>query len=129
MGLLLAKTAKLRSRHGMAGLPIALRLWLGNGWSSIRRLGLRADSDGIHRLLERDRFPGIGSRQISDLSAPELVMVARRIEDRGALDTAHRALGTCGQIFRYAVATQRCVRDPSGDLRGALPPVRGKHFA
>jgi integrase len=63
------------------------------------------------------------------LSAPELLAVMRRIEGRGAQDTAHRALGTCGQVFRYAIATGRATHDPAGDLRGALTPVRGKHFA
>lgn len=53
----------------------------------------------------------------------------RRIEQRGALETAHRALGNCGQVFRYAVATGRAERDPTGDLKGALPPVKGTHFA
>ena len=53
----------------------------------------------------------------------------QRIEKRGALETAHRALGNCGQVFRYAVATVRAERDPSGDLRGALPPAKGEHFA
>ena len=55
--------------------------------------------------------------------------MVRRIENRGALETAHRALGNCGQVFRYAVATGRAERDHSGDLRGALPPVKGEHFA
>jgi len=58
-----------------------------------------------------------------------LLTVVRRIEDRGALETAHRALGNCGQVFRYAVATGCAERDPSGDLRGALPPVKVEHFA
>ena len=54
----------------------------------------------------------------------------QRIEKRGALETAHRALGNCGQVFRYAIATGRAERDPSGDLRGALlPPAKGEHFA
>lgn len=53
----------------------------------------------------------------------------RRIEDRGALETAHRALDNCGQVFRYAIATGRATRDISSDLRGALPPVKGEHFA
>jgi hypothetical protein len=48
----------------------------------------------------------------------------RRIEKRGALETAHRALGNCGQVFRYAIATGRAKRDPTGDLRGALPAVK-----
>ncbi|MEA3643943.1 MAG: site-specific integrase [Lamprobacter sp.] len=54
--------------------------------------------------------------------------VIRRIEDRGALETAHRALQNCGQVLRFAVATGRVERDPTGDLRGALPPVKSDHF-
>lgn len=88
-----------------------------------------AHGSRIIRRLERDIFPHLGSRPIADITAPELLQVVRRIENRGALETAHRALGNCGQVFRYAVATGRAVRDPSGDLRGALPPVKGEHFA
>jgi len=83
----------------------------------------------IIRRLERDIFPWIGGKAIADINAPQLLEVIRRIEDRGALETAHRALQNCGQVFRYGVATGRAERDPSGDLRGALPAVRGKHFA
>lgn len=85
--------------------------------------------DRIIRRFERDIFPWIGARPIAEINAPELLAAVRRIEKRGALETAHRALGNCGQVFRYAVATGRAERDPSGDLRGALPPVRGTHFA
>ena len=63
------------------------------------------------------------------MTAPELLAVIRRIENGSALETAHRALRSCGQIFRYSVATGRCQRDLSADLRGALPPVKGNHFA
>ncbi len=85
--------------------------------------------DRIIRRFERDIFPWIGGKPIADVTAPELLAVVRRIESRGALETAHRALGNCGQVFRYAVATGRAQRDPSGDLRGALPPFKGEHFA
>lgn len=85
--------------------------------------------DRIIRRFERDIFPWIGGRPIAEITAPELLTVVRRIESRGALETAHRALANCGQVFRYAVATGRAERDPSGDLRGALPPVKGEHFA
>lgn len=90
---------------------------------------VESHSDRILRLLERDIFPWIGDRPISAIAAPEVLTVLRRIESRGALETAHRALGTCGQVFRYCVATGRAERDPSGDLRGALPPFTGNHFA
>lgn len=85
--------------------------------------------DRIIRRFERDIFPWIGGRPIADVTAPELLAAVQRIENRGALETAHRALGNCGQVFRYAIATGRALRDPSGDLRGALPPVKGEHFA
>lgn len=85
--------------------------------------------DRIIRRFERDIFPWVGARPIADLTAPELLGVVRRIESRGALETAHRALSNCGQVFRYAVATGRAIRDPSADLRGALPPTKGEHFA
>lgn len=86
-------------------------------------------SGKILRRLEADIFPWIGSRPIAEVTAPELLTMLRRIENRGARDTARRAHQNCGQIFRYAVATGRCQRDPSGDLRGALAPPRHKHFA
>jgi integrase len=79
--------------------------------------------------LENDVFPWMGSRPISEIKPMELLAVIRRTESRGALDTAHRIKQNCGQIFRYAVATGRAERDPSQDLRGALPSVRKNHFA
>ncbi len=85
--------------------------------------------DRIIRRFERDIFPWIGGRPIADVAPRELLEVVRRIENRGALETAHRALGNCGQVFRYAVATGRAERDPSADLRGAIPPAKGGHFA
>ncbi len=86
-------------------------------------------ADRIIRRFERDMFPWIGGRPIGEVTAPELLAALRRIEGRGAVETAHRVMQNCSQVFRYAVATGRAERDPSGDLRGALPPVKAKHFA
>jgi integrase len=83
----------------------------------------------IRRLFERDVFPWIGARPIAAIAAPELLAVIRRIEARGALETAHRALGTLSTLFRFAVATGRIHSDPARDLRGALPPAQAGHFA
>lgn len=83
----------------------------------------------VIRRLERDVFPWVGGRPIAEITAPELLAVLRRVEARGALDTARRLQGISGQIFRYAIATGRAERDSSADLRGALPPVKGNHFA
>jgi integrase len=85
--------------------------------------------DRITRCFERDIFPWIGGRPIAEVTAPELLAVVRRIESRGAIETAHRALSNCGQVMRYAVATGRATHDPSANIRGALAPVKSTHLA
>ena len=79
--------------------------------------------------LNHDLIPWLGSRPINEIKAPELLSVLRRAESRGALELAHRLRAIAGQVFRYAVATGRAERDPSGDLRGAIPPPKVKHHA
>jgi len=83
----------------------------------------------IDARLVNDVFPWLGARPIGEINAPDLLSVLRRIESRGALSTAHRVSAICGQVFRYAIATGRAQRDPSADLKGALPPHRGSHLA
>jgi len=89
-----------------------------------------ADSHGKRVLagLENNIFPWLGNRPCNEINPPELLAVLRRIEARGALETAHRIKQICGQVFRYAIATGRAERDPSQDLKGALPPYQKKHF-
>ena len=86
-------------------------------------------SNKIIRRFELYVFPWLGDRQIKSITAPDLLTILRRIEAKGTLDTAHRTKQSCGQVFRYAVATGRAERDPSADLRGAIPPASGKHMA
>ena len=83
----------------------------------------------IIRRFERDVFPWVGPRPIKEITAPELLAFLRRIEERGTIETAHRAKQNCGQVFRYAIATGRVDRDPSADLKGALAPVVATHRA
>lgn len=83
-------------------------------------------SEGHHtytkRRFEAYVFPEIGNAPIAQINAPALLSVARKIEGKGTIETAHKVMNTCGQVFRYAVATGRCERDPVGDLRGAIKP-------
>jgi Arm DNA-binding domain len=53
--------------------------------------------------LEQDVFPWLGGQTISEIKAPQLLQTMRRIESRGTIETAHRALQACGQVFRYAI--------------------------
>ena len=86
-------------------------------------------SSTIIRRLELNIFPWLGMKPIASITAPELLAVLRRIENRGAIETAHRVKQICGQVFRYTIATGRTERDPSADLRGALPPTKPKRMS
>lgn len=122
------KAMKLVSREQAANsFEVIAREWLSraeNGW-------VKSHYAKIVARFENDIFPYLGSKPIANITAPDLLSVVRRIENRGVLETAHRALSNCGQVFRYAVATGRTERDPTGDLRGALPSVNSRrtHFA
>jgi integrase len=83
----------------------------------------------VYARFENDLFPFLGNRPIAEITGKELLDVLRKIENRGAGDTAHRTSGSCGQVYRYAIATGRCERDVTADLRGALKAVEEHHFA
>lgn len=82
----------------------------------------------IIRRLERDLFPHFKGVGINTVKPIELLAVLRRVEARGALETAHRLLQNCGQIWRYAVSTGRAEYDMTLSLRGALPPAKETHL-
>ncbi len=83
----------------------------------------------IIKRLETNIFPWLGKKPIVKITASDLLKVLRRIEERGAIETAHRIKQTCGQIFRYAIASDRAERDPSTDLRGALSSTKPESMA
>ena len=110
---------------GENSFEIVAREWFSKfepGWA-------KNHSTKIIRRLEQNIFPWLGSKPVGEITAPDLLTTLRRMEGRGAIETAHRAQQNCGQIFRYAIATGRAARDPAADLRGALPPTRQKHHA
>ncbi len=73
--------------------------------------------------------PGIGSRPIAEISAPEILAILRPIEARGRHETAKKLRGAIGQVFRFAVATGRAQGDPTGVLKGALAAPVVNHRA
>ena len=93
-----------------------------SGWSP------RYAARWIERM-EKDLFPWIGSLPLAEITAPLLLHTLRRIEGRGANETAHTLRQTAGQVFRYGIATGCCERNPAPDLHGALKPIVVKHMA
>lgn len=123
--------AQEAAQRAQAGMP-ALESFehVAREWYEVRR-GDWAPSYGIKIIgrLEADVvFPYVGARPIGEIDAPELLKVLRRIEARGVVETAHRALENCGQVFRYAVATGRVLSNPARDLKDALRKPVVQHF-
>ena len=81
---------------------------------------VKSHADDVKRRLDVNIFPAIGKRPIAEIEAPELLQAIQVIEKRGSYDLAHRVLQVCGQVFRYGIATGRCSRNLSADLRVAL---------
>ena len=81
----------------------------------------------LMKRFETYIFPDLGPRPIGEIEPPELLAVLRQVERQPAPSTARKLLQTCGQVFRFAIAEGKAVRDPSRDLDGALtvsPPVK-----
>lgn len=102
---------------------VITREWLaGRPW-------VPAYSKKVIAWFEKDVFPYIGAQRAGDLKASDFLQVARRMEARAAFESAHRVMQNCGQVMRYAVATDRAERNPVADLRGALVPAPEKNHA
>lgn len=127
-----AEQQRAALRLADAGLPPAgsfeavARDWLATVHTAKVSTG-HADRTRIR--LEQDAFPWIGRRPLAEIEAPELLQCLRRVEARGAIETAHRLKDACGQVFRYGIATGACTRNPAADLRDALRPVETRHLA
>jgi integrase len=120
-----ARKAALRTRQTNSFTRVA-REWF-QRWKTDK-----ADSHArrVFARLEKDVLPWIGQTPVAEITAPLTLSVLRRVEARGAIDTAYRIRSCISQIMRYAVATGHAERDPCPDLRGALAHRHGrKHFA
>lgn len=127
-----AERAKVReaSEREAAGLPtVGSFEEVAREWFEARRGDWAASyGDKIIRRLEVDVFPWIGRDPVDSITPPKVLELLRRIEARGVIETAHRALENCGQVFRYAVATGRATTNPARDLKDALKKPAVKHF-
>ena len=90
-------------------------------WSSIH-------SKNVIDRLTRNVFPYAGRIPIAEITVPELLKILRRIEDRGANETAHRVLGNISEVYRYAIASGKAERNIALDIKGALQPVVKTHL-
>lgn len=83
----------------------------------------------VIQRLEADVFPRIGNRLTNKIVPSDVLKVARAIEERDAIEMAHRAVSMCGQIFQFAIITDRATTNPAAALRGALKTAPRNHRA
>jgi len=99
-------------------------------WFAVRRSGWSSSyADKMMARFENDVFPWLGKSPIGKITGPMLLEVCRRIEDRGVIETAHRALQDSSQVFAYAMATDKIDRNPAAKLKTVLKQPEPKNFA
>lgn len=99
-------------------------------WLEKRRSSFAAGHlDRVRRRIAADVLPRLGDKRARDITAPMVLEVLRLVEERGAIETAHRVKTTISQILCYAVATARAERDVTVDLQGALEAAVSTHHA
>lgn len=120
---------KQAKKHSKADTGDTLEV-IAREWLNIKMLDRsEGHRQRILRNLERDIFPELGSKPITSLTPANLLEVLRKVEERGAIDTAHRERGYLSNIFQYGVATSRCENDPAAPIRGAMRTYKGAHFS
>ena len=122
-----AREAEERQQQGLP--PVDSFEAVAREWFDVKRGGwAKGYADKIIARLEADVFPYVGSAPMAGVTPVQLLEVLRRVEVRGVVETAHRALENCGQVFRYAVATGRSITNPARDLKDALRRPEPRHF-
>ncbi|MEQ5120643.1 tyrosine-type recombinase/integrase [Morganella morganii] len=84
--------------------------------------------DEIIDTFEKDIFPYIGKRPITEIKPLELLETLRKMEKRGALEKMRKVRQRCGEVYRYAIITGRAEYNPAPDLATALTPPKKQHF-
>jgi len=79
-----------------------------------------AHADRSLRQFERDLFSWLGARRVQEIEPLELLTTLRKVEERGAVETADRGLMLARQVWRYDVVTGRVTRCPSGAIAGQV---------
>src|SRR5471030_2812035 len=122
--------AKRDAKHAKAAATVHTFEAIARQWLS-KTAADRADSTQLKntRLLERNTFPEIGAMPISTIKPRDVLAALRKIEARGAIESAHKIKQICGQVFRFAVAAGLADRDVTADLRDALAAVPEAHYA
>jgi len=99
---------------------------IGDGWYRRKMVAEKKSQSTLTRTrwLLGILNEGIGDRLVSEIEAPDVLDVLRKIEAQDMFETVKRLRATASSVFRYGIAIGVCKRDPASDLRGALTSPR-----
>ena len=80
------------------------------------------------RNIHKDLIPWLGKRPIAEVTPPELLAVLRKVETRGAIESAKRVKVTASGVWGLAIATGRAERDITLDIAKAMQPSISKNL-
>lgn len=114
----------------------AKKIAIANTFEAIAREWHKAKADRwslryreeILSTFEKDIFPFLGMKPISEIKPLELLETLKRMEKRGALEKMRKVRQRCGEVFRYAIITGRAEYNPAPDLASALPIHKKQHL-
>lgn len=79
--------------------------------------------------LEDDVYPAIGSMPIRSVTAPLVRELVKAVEDRGAVETAHRIRQRISAVFARAISDGLADADPAAPVRSVQKPrPTGRRF-
>lgn len=116
------RAARLAADNSFEGVALA---WLDERGSTVQA----KQCEKTLARFKADVFPWMGKRPITEIDAPEILSVLKRIDSRGARFTAHRVRSEIGRVFFYGIKEGHCTTNPAAGLVKAIPPAQTTHFA
>lgn len=110
------RKSKKDSKNGADSFEIIAHEW----WNHKKDAWTEGHAQRTLTRLINDVFPYLGSISINTINAADMLKAIRRIELRGAIETAHRTNQTCESVFAFAIGTSRCDNNPSTAIRSVL---------
>jgi integrase len=78
--------------------------------------------------LEQNCFAAIGAARLDTIKAPDILKLLRKVEERGAIETAYRVQNILCQVWDYGIACGCVEHNPARPLRKALASVKKRHL-
>jgi integrase len=100
-----------------------------NDWfASQERTWSKRYANIVRRSLDQDVFPKLGKLPIESITTPLVLEVLRPIEQRGAIETAHRVRQRISEVFARAIGSGIATNDPATVAARALAKVKKGKF-